>query len=47
MSVPEYFKMATDGFYQGAMESDGRSMEDLVASGVRIVPQSQCVSLLS
>jgi len=46
MSVPEAFKRATDGFYQGSIESDGRSIDELVASGVRIVPQSRCEALL-
>ncbi len=46
MLVPESFKRSTDGFYQGSIEYDGRSIDELVASGVGIVPQSQCKSLL-
>ncbi len=46
MLVPDAFKRATDGFYQGAIESDGRPIDELVASGVRIVPQSRCEALL-
>ncbi|MCE1238006.1 MAG: hypothetical protein LWW93_16780 [Hyphomicrobiales bacterium] len=46
MNVPDVFKRAVGGFYQGALEYGGHTLEDCVAMGVARVPQSRCRELL-
>lgn len=46
MIVPPHFQLASEGFYQGALEHGGHTVEDCVGFGVGTVPQSQCAALL-
>ncbi|TBW38235.1 hypothetical protein EYW49_09820 [Siculibacillus lacustris] len=46
MKIPPYFQRASEGFYQGALEYGGHTVEDCVGFGVGMVLQSQCPALL-
>lgn len=46
MNIPPYFQLASEGFYQGALEYGGHTVVDCVGFGVGTVPQSQCPALL-
>lgn len=46
MKIPASFQLASEGFYQGALEFGGHTVEDCVGFGVATVPQSQCPALL-
>lgn len=46
MQIPPYFQRASEGFYQGALEYGGHTVEDCVRFGVCMVPQSQCGPLV-
>ena len=45
--VPEYLYDAVSGFYQLAMEFDGKSVEDMIAIGIPTVRQSRCAELVT
>ncbi|MCE1238008.1 MAG: hypothetical protein LWW93_16790 [Hyphomicrobiales bacterium] len=46
MQIPPHFQRASEGFYQGALEYGGHTVEDCVGFGVGMVLQSQCPALL-
>lgn len=46
MKIPASFQRASEGFYQGALEYGGHTVEDCVGFGVGMVLQSQCPALL-
>lgn len=46
MKIPPYFQLASECFYQGALEYGGHTIEDCVGFGIASVPQSQCAPLL-
>lgn len=46
MQIPPDFQRVSEGFYQGALEYGGHTVEDCVGFGVGMVPQSGCASLV-
>jgi hypothetical protein len=46
MKIPASFQRVSEGFYQGALEYGGHTVEDCVGFGVGMVLQSQCPALL-
>ncbi len=46
MKIPASFLLASEGFYQGALEYGGHTVEDCVGFGVGMVLHSQCPALL-
>jgi hypothetical protein len=47
MIVSETFKLAIAGFYQGAIEYDGLTWDQMIDIGVPMVFQSRCPALLA
>lgn len=46
MQIPPFFQRASEGFYQGALEYGGHSVEECVRLGVGMVSRSECVALV-